>query len=301
MAQLRDVDWEAMVELLRAYKDKHGTCKVPDTYWDDRLVQWVQYQRTKRWRGRLALDKKSLLDEIGFDWGTGLRHVDVWWSKFDKVCLYLQRHGSADADGLSSMKKLVPWLQTQAKQVRRGKLAESRAVLLKSFGLQWLVKVPWEDTMASLIEYRMHHGCVVNMTLAGLDMDSWLSLQAELMRRGKNEEKRTELLQSFGLVPAPCPLPCPRNACYNNCVTCTAHALCDLSCNKPSLLHFCPLHDLSTHFGDAGGRISPRAPLKRARDEQDNVSLQRRLPAGVPSKHHDFSCYVHDRLHGHCA
>ena len=63
------LSWEHMFAALCEFKKRHGHCKVPQNWCEDkRLGKWVNTQRTHAMRGTLKSDRRRQLDEIGFIW-----------------------------------------------------------------------------------------------------------------------------------------------------------------------------------------------------------------------------------------
>ena len=64
---VRDFAWERMFGALKDYRDEHGDCNVPRGWTENpKLATWVKRQRDRR--GKLSLDRKARLDELGFEW-----------------------------------------------------------------------------------------------------------------------------------------------------------------------------------------------------------------------------------------
>jgi hypothetical protein len=74
-----DVGWEAQLAKLKAYKQKHGDCSVPQGWAEDsRLGSWVNTQRHYKKaldRGepikRMTAARVAKLDKLGFNWAPG--------------------------------------------------------------------------------------------------------------------------------------------------------------------------------------------------------------------------------------
>eukprot|EP01102_Stenamoeba_stenopodia_P009400 TRINITY_DN2768_c0_g1_i1.p1 TRINITY_DN2768_c0_g1~~TRINITY_DN2768_c0_g1_i1.p1 ORF type:complete len:551 (-),score=116.37 TRINITY_DN2768_c0_g1_i1:391-2043(-) len=62
----RDIFWEDMFAQLKAFKEVHGHCMVPQKH--PHLGGWVKRQRERRKKRRLNESRIAALDEIGFIW-----------------------------------------------------------------------------------------------------------------------------------------------------------------------------------------------------------------------------------------
>lgn len=70
--------WERMLDRLIEFKKLHGHCNVPQKgTGDKRLGKWVNTQRTHYKRGKLKLERKEQLEQIGFLWNTKVRNERV--------------------------------------------------------------------------------------------------------------------------------------------------------------------------------------------------------------------------------
>jgi Helicase associated domain len=62
----RNDSWNVMFEQLREYQTIHGDCKVPRSFRDKKLANWVETQRTTRTRTKLSPDQWAKLQSISF-------------------------------------------------------------------------------------------------------------------------------------------------------------------------------------------------------------------------------------------
>jgi hypothetical protein len=68
----KSAEWNTQYEKLVEYKGENGHCQVPKGYQEDAsLGFWVARQRQLHSNNKLRLDRKVLLDEIGFVWKAG--------------------------------------------------------------------------------------------------------------------------------------------------------------------------------------------------------------------------------------
>ena len=63
-------EWNERFDELVQYKAKHGDCKVPTRWEENRgLGVWVSNQRQLKKLGRLGSERERMLNELGFFWG----------------------------------------------------------------------------------------------------------------------------------------------------------------------------------------------------------------------------------------
>ena len=61
--------WNDMLAKLIEFKNAHGHCSVRQNWREDRrLGKWVNTQRTQNRRGKLRIERKQKLDQLGFVW-----------------------------------------------------------------------------------------------------------------------------------------------------------------------------------------------------------------------------------------
>jgi Helicase associated domain len=65
-AATENANWNDMFEQLRQYQAIHGDCRVPRSYIDQKLANWVNAQRATRTRTKLSPDQRAKLQSIGF-------------------------------------------------------------------------------------------------------------------------------------------------------------------------------------------------------------------------------------------
>jgi hypothetical protein len=64
----KQVEWDAQLAQLAAYKAQHGHCNVPH-HSDPKLSRWVRTQREhKRETPGISMERVARLDELGFTW-----------------------------------------------------------------------------------------------------------------------------------------------------------------------------------------------------------------------------------------
>jgi Helicase associated domain len=98
--------WEMMFEKLKAYKQKHGNCLVPNRYEEDRsLGSWVSTQRRyfKLMNSSESIGNSKYpqmnemriakLREIGFVWAASDPRHTPWEIRFRELSEYKERYG----------------------------------------------------------------------------------------------------------------------------------------------------------------------------------------------------------------
>lgn len=78
--------WQAMFLQLKHFKKKHGHCRVPSRFVDNReLGVWVATQRNHKKRGLMLEWRKEKLNELGFEWDFEEEREKRWLMKYNKL------------------------------------------------------------------------------------------------------------------------------------------------------------------------------------------------------------------------
>lgn len=143
-------EWLIKYKALKAYKEKHGNCCVPQRVDDPSLKslsKWVRRQR--EYYKALQEDRKSpvtneqidLLNEIGFTWNAS-RHTPVQWiQRYNELLDYKAEHGHVRVP--QDYPILGEWVANQRRQYklfkdgRRSSLTPERIDLLKQANFIW--------------------------------------------------------------------------------------------------------------------------------------------------------------------
>ena len=101
MTELYDKFWNKQYEKLVEFKRKHGNCLVPKKYPEDMsLGVWVAKQRATRVTNKLRLDRKELLDKIGFAWkAQGANNDKNWRQQYEKLVEFKRKNGHCMVPG----------------------------------------------------------------------------------------------------------------------------------------------------------------------------------------------------------
>ena len=169
-----DVNWNAMLDRLDAYKRKHDTTIVPNHDGGDRpLANWVGNQRFKL--GKYVLneegeyyDDDDLVERIAYDLG---------WSSEDKSRGFIR--------------KLPP--STKAARIRR----------LNEIGFVWdAQEASWQDMYQRLLIFKEENNGSTSVPFSTEcdDSDSlgvWVRAQRHIKQRGELSEKRLQMLNEI--------------------------------------------------------------------------------------------------------
>mmetsp|Transcript_24488 Transcript_24488/g.26344 ORF Transcript_24488/g.26344 Transcript_24488/m.26344 type:complete len:137 (+) Transcript_24488:86-496(+) len=60
--------WEKYFTLLATYKEEKGDCNVPEEYEENNVGQWLYNQRKAMKQGKMDVDKRQKLEDLGVVW-----------------------------------------------------------------------------------------------------------------------------------------------------------------------------------------------------------------------------------------
>jgi len=170
-----NMNWEEMLAELEAYKIKHGNCRVP-TQWSEnrRLANWVAKHRREYKQGILKLERIAALDKIGFDWSVGQGNVQssrkepgitvtaaqVWEIKYRQLIEYKQAHGDCLVpQSWKGNRQLANWVTDQRMARNRGLLDSERIRRLEELSFDWDPNSNhWEKYFRQLVEFKKEFG-----------------------------------------------------------------------------------------------------------------------------------------------
>jgi hypothetical protein len=129
-----DRRWNDMYVKLKAYFEEHGDCNVPQGWTESpNLARWVNTQRERARQGNMAIDRKALLDDINFWWGTS--NEDRWGSMYAKLIEYHKENGHYHVPcSYPSDKPFAKWVTKQKAALRTDDLTLERKEKLVSIG-----------------------------------------------------------------------------------------------------------------------------------------------------------------------
>jgi hypothetical protein len=136
--------WNKQYEKLVEFKRKHGNCLVPRGYQEDMsLGMWVSRQRHFHNKNTIQLDRKDLLDKLGFVWrvdNSALRNIQVfdskWRQQYEKLVEYKRKNGHCQVPQLyKADASFGMWVHSQRRY--HIKIRPDRKGLLEELGFAW--------------------------------------------------------------------------------------------------------------------------------------------------------------------
>jgi hypothetical protein len=135
-------------------KRKNGQhCSVPRTYQEDvSLGKWVSNQRQIHVTNTLRLDRKVLLDELGFAWkrraaGNYKKETgDIWHKQYEKLVKFKQKNGHCFVPKrYQEDVSLGAWVSDQRNNHTNTSILQDRKEPLDELGFTWKVRTSGAD------------------------------------------------------------------------------------------------------------------------------------------------------------
>jgi hypothetical protein len=121
--------WHQQYEKLVEFKRKNGHCMMPQRSYEQQkksLGRWVDNQRSEHKNNKIRLDRKGLLDEIGFAWkfeGPQHRQQKLWHQQHVQLVEFKRKNGHCIVPKRYKQdKSLGMWVSTQRSHHNNNKL-----------------------------------------------------------------------------------------------------------------------------------------------------------------------------------
>jgi hypothetical protein len=207
---MRDVieqKWNMQYEQLVEFKRKNDHCMVPRGYEHDKsLGDWVSKQRTFHQNNKLRLDRKKLLDEIGFVWTFDDK---LWHQQREKLVEFKRKKGHCVVPRSDQDKSLGMWVNKQRRNHNNNKLRVDRKRLLDEIGFVWkpgndhLFKPDdklWHEQYQKLVEFKRKSGHCRVPYEQDRSLGMWVYKQRSFHNNNKLRLDRKKLLDELDFV-----------------------------------------------------------------------------------------------------
>jgi len=197
-------DWLPRFLELAEFKEKHGHCRVPDDWKENRsLGRWVTRQRRKFRLGKLLSECKRLLDQLDFEWKPGQSHlVERWRKYYEELKAFKRRFAHCRVRrGWQENGPLANWVLKQRGEFRLRKIWPERKRLLDQLGFEWNVRAEsWKKRYEELKTFkrRFGHCCVPQGRQENKALASWVLKQRGKFCLRKIWPERRRLLDQLG-------------------------------------------------------------------------------------------------------
>jgi hypothetical protein len=213
-----DKKWNMQCEQLVEYKRINGHCMVPRQYEHDKsLGIWVNTQRKNHNNNKIRLDRKIILNEIGFVWTFERAHQNcddkIWHQQCKKIVEFKRKNGHCMVPQRNKGDaSLGRWVLTQRKVHTKNKLRLDRKTILDEIGFAWKADRTltffkpddklWHQQYKKLVEYKRKNGhCKVSYKYKDdKSLGVWVSKQRARQANNKMLLDRMELLDALEFV-----------------------------------------------------------------------------------------------------
>jgi hypothetical protein len=208
-----DKKWNKQFEQLVEFKQKNGHCMVPQNYEVDKylLGRWVDRQRTYQNNNKIRVDRKRILDEIGFTWkdngAPSFKPDDKLWHKHcEKLVEFKRKKGHCFIPyKYEQDKALGKWVAIQRNHHKKNKLRLERKHILDKIGFAWKddgSESKWNQQYEKICEFKRKHGhCLVPSKYEqDKSLGLWVNAQRKSHKNNKLRLDRKELLEQIGFT-----------------------------------------------------------------------------------------------------
>jgi hypothetical protein len=207
----RDKKWSRQYDQLVEFKQKKGHCDVPRRHEQDKILgQWVTTQRTNHINNKLRLDRKRLLDEIGFTWtceSAQTTNDKLWHQQCEKLVEFKRKKGHCIVPRYEQDRSLGGWVNNQRTFYRNNKLQQDRKRLLDEIGFVWKADSAnndklWHQQHEKLVEFKQKNGhCQVpHKYEQDKSLGNWVRKQRVYHYNNKMLPDRKELLDALDFL-----------------------------------------------------------------------------------------------------
>jgi uncharacterized protein YbgA (DUF1722 family) len=214
-----DQKWNMQYEQLVEFKRKNDHCMVPRSYDQDKsLGEWVKTQRTLHKNNKLRLDRKIILDAIGFVWKAYRARTSkpaddkLWHRQYEKLVEFKRTNGHCMVPSKYKQEKsLGSWVSTQRSNHRNDLFQQYRKDLLDEIGFAWkgegvrnykLCDKLWHQKYERLVEFKRKHGHCRVPSIYEQDkaLGDWVRTQRRNHTRNIMQLDRKGLLDKIGFA-----------------------------------------------------------------------------------------------------
>ena len=132
--------WMKSFKKLEGFKNKYGHCRVPSTYEEKTLANWVAIQRRDKKGGKLSQNREKKLREMGFSFyeDVAAEQERTWMTMYDKLLHFKKAQGTTIVKESYNDSKLAYWVMHQRKA--KNKMLRNRKRLLNKIGFVWKMR-----------------------------------------------------------------------------------------------------------------------------------------------------------------
>jgi hypothetical protein len=133
MREVEEKKWQQQYDKLVEFKRNNGNCLVPRGYREDKsLGRWVDKQR------QFLVDRKELLNELGFVWRVHTSAPSSWNQQYEKLVAFKRKNSHCIVPrSYQEDVSLGMWVSNQRHFHVKNKLRLHRKKLLDEIGFAW--------------------------------------------------------------------------------------------------------------------------------------------------------------------
>lgn len=199
--------WEVGYMYALRYYLSHNNLLVHADYVDNdyNLGTWIRSQRRAYRANRLSNEQVQKLESIEMIWDTREARWDVYYAAAQGYYTKYYNLNIPYSYVVSDL-KLGVWISEQRTSYRNGELSQERILKLAKIGMQWNVKVSWEEYYRAACAYYAREGDLLipaQYKEANLALGAWINTQRNLYKSGELPSDRKLALEKIHMVWSP--------------------------------------------------------------------------------------------------
>lgn len=183
---------------LKEFFTVYGHSRVPSTYEDLTLYNWITMCRTKYSRNELEDWQVNKLNSLNFIWNVN----DLEWIiGFEKLKEFFEINGHSNVTQSNSTSRLYNFRNRNKKLYKEGKLSDERIMLLKSVNFDFSTQEDYFSEKVKSYELYIEKYKDVNVVKVNdPELYSWLSEIKKNYKKGKLSKEKIAILEELGII-----------------------------------------------------------------------------------------------------
>ncbi|MEO5347401.1 MAG: helicase associated domain-containing protein [Magnetococcus sp. YQC-9] len=194
--------WGEELARLRRFIARQGHARIPGDFPEEpELAIWAEKQRQLRHKGKLAEERVTELEQLGFIWDL---EAYAWGEELARLRHFIDRHGDARIpDPCPDDPELAIWAEKQRQLRNKGKLVGQRVEELDRLGFIWDPEaLKWHELCAALAGFyaRFGHFDLPKEWPEEPELPAWVKGVRTAREKGKLDPERVARLDELGFI-----------------------------------------------------------------------------------------------------
>lgn len=191
--------WELNYKKFVLYKKTYNTLNLK--FADNKLKNWIFYQKKSYREGRLSNTRISLLKNLGLCFDT---KNELWMKNYEKLLNFFKKNGHSYVSKNDVDDKFFKWVNNQRSQYNKFNnnkilMDEEKVSLLEKVGFSVcdISNFNWMQNYESLKKYCENQKKLQNINKK---LKNWINTQRSLRKKNKLSQDKIDLLNHIGFI-----------------------------------------------------------------------------------------------------